>query len=151
MVLSEGIYTHIHAHTHTHTSYTKGGVCVGRCERRVPFCAIDVRLRSYGADGAAHSSYEFRRTLIGGPEYDPAAPVPAFLPTMWKLNKDMLFGSASINTPHQWESKYYQWVLNLKGLLFYGCVRAWVPSREVRMPSPCCRRQSLLALRGRVV
>jgi dolichyl-phosphate-mannose--protein O-mannosyl transferase len=77
-------------------------------------------LPRYGADGAAHSTSEFRRTLIGGPDYDASAPVPAFLPTMWRLNKDMLLGSASINTPHQWESKYYQWVLNLKGLLFYG-------------------------------
>lgn len=74
----------------------------------------------YGADGAAHSPLEFRQTLIGGPEYNASAPKPAFLSTMWKLNSDMLFGSASINTPHRWESKYYQWVLNLRGLLFYG-------------------------------
>jgi dolichyl-phosphate-mannose--protein O-mannosyl transferase len=31
-----------------------------------------------------------------------------------------LVGSASINTPHRWESKYYQWVTNARGLLYYG-------------------------------
>ncbi len=46
--------------------------------------------------------------------------IPNFVTRMWKLNSDMLFGSASISSEHQWESKYYQWVLNLRGLLYYG-------------------------------
>jgi dolichyl-phosphate-mannose--protein O-mannosyl transferase len=76
-------------------------------------------LSMYTAE-ANDTSLGYRRTLKGSPDYDPQASAPWFLPVMWKLNKDMLFGSASISTPHTWESKYYQWVLNLRGLMYYG-------------------------------
>jgi hypothetical protein len=55
--------------------------------------------------GDAHMSVEFQSHLIGSPHYDPEAPAIPFLNKVWALNKDMLLGSASISSVHQWESK----------------------------------------------
>lgn len=73
----------------------------------------------YSGQGDNYANVEFQRTLKGNHNYDPEAPFH-FFSSMFQLNKDMLFGSASISTPHAWESKYPQWVTNSRGVLYYG-------------------------------
>lgn len=82
--------------------------------------AVHFGVLTHSSQEAMRMPLEYQRTLIGNPAFEPNATFPAFLPLMWGLNKDMLFLSASISTPHQWESKYYQWVTNSRGLLYYG-------------------------------
>lgn len=70
--------------------------------------------------GAPFFPESFRRTLIGHPSYDPAATKPSFLWLFWYTNKTMLATNASIKTRHRWESYWYWWVVNWRGLLYFN-------------------------------
>jgi dolichyl-phosphate-mannose--protein O-mannosyl transferase len=87
----------------------------------------------------------FQQTLIGGPHYkvgsvvprspcrdaalsataacgrvscavQPNAPGMGFWELVWYINAEMLRASSSIAEPHEWESKHYQWILNIRGV-----------------------------------
>lgn len=68
--------------------------------------------------GSAFYPDEVKRTLIGHSLYDPDAVRPPFLKLFWLLNKTMLSANASISVRHAWESYWYQWVVNWRGLLY---------------------------------
>lgn len=60
----------------------------------------------------------FQKTLIGSDTYDPNAP---FYPLrfFYELNKEMLLANARISKRHAWESLWWEWPLNLRGLLYF--------------------------------
>lgn len=62
---------------------------------------------------------EFKKTLVGSPTYDPAAPKLPFLRKFLYLNRRMLSASANIKTRHHWESKWYQWIISKRGVLYH--------------------------------
>lgn len=62
----------------------------------------------------------FRKTLIGEPNYDPTATRDSFPSLFVYLNKYMLSANAGITTRHNWESYWYQWIVNWRGLLYYN-------------------------------
>ena len=71
-------------------------------------------------DGDAFMRIEFQRTLIGNANYDPLAPHPGFWASFYYLNGEMLSANARITVRHAWESYWYEWPLNLRGLLYYS-------------------------------
>ena len=70
--------------------------------------------------GVGFFTEEFRKTLVGEPNYDPNAKRESFLRLFWYLNKYMLSANAGITTRHNWESYWYQWIVNWRGLLYYN-------------------------------
>jgi dolichyl-phosphate-mannose--protein O-mannosyl transferase len=71
-------------------------------------------------DGDAFMKADFQRTLIGNSNYDPLAPHPGYWRTFFDLNQEMLRANARIDVRHNWESYWYEWPLNLRGLLYYS-------------------------------
>ncbi|KAI0559237.1 Dolichyl-phosphate-mannose--protein mannosyltransferase family GT39 [Gracilaria domingensis] len=62
----------------------------------------------------------FKATLIGEPNYDPEAKRDPFHKLFFYLNKYMFTANAGITTRHHWESYWYQWIVNWRGLLYYN-------------------------------
>ena len=63
---------------------------------------------------------EFQRTLVNNTNYDPLAPRPFVLDTFSQLNREMLAANARIELRHNWESLWWEWPLNLRGLLYFS-------------------------------
>lgn len=70
--------------------------------------------------GVGFFTEEFKQTLVGEPNYNPEATRDNFFKLFWYLNKYMLTANAGITTRHHWESYWYQWILNWRGLLYYN-------------------------------
>jgi dolichyl-phosphate-mannose--protein O-mannosyl transferase len=70
--------------------------------------------------GALFFPDKLHRTLLGHEVYDPSAAKPGFWWLFWYTNKTMLNANASIATRHHWESYWYWWVVNWRGLLYYN-------------------------------
>jgi dolichyl-phosphate-mannose--protein O-mannosyl transferase len=66
------------------------------------------------------SQVEFQRVLINNTNYDPLAPHPGYLTTFFQLNQEMLSANARIDVRHNWESVWWEWPLNLRGILYYS-------------------------------
>lgn len=70
--------------------------------------------------GSAFFPEDFRATLIGESNYDPAAVRKPFRKLIVYLNKYMFTANAGITTRHHWESYWYWWIINWRGLLYYN-------------------------------
>jgi dolichyl-phosphate-mannose--protein O-mannosyl transferase len=71
-------------------------------------------------DGDGFMPVEFQRTLINNTFYDVNAPKPPFLVNFMHLNKEMLLSNSRITQRHHWETLWWEWPLNLRGLLYYS-------------------------------
>lgn len=61
----------------------------------------------------------FKKTLVGGEHYDPKAKRRPFVSLFLYLNARMISSNASIKKRHSWESDWYQWIVNWRGVLYY--------------------------------
>lgn len=61
----------------------------------------------------------FRRALIGYNEYDPVAARAPFHQLFVYLNSRMVANDASTKRRHNWESKWFNWICNWRGVSFY--------------------------------
>lgn len=71
-------------------------------------------------EGDGFMPRKFRETLKGGKFYDPNASGPGFVRNFLYLNREMYSANARIKTRHHWESKWYQWIINQRGLLYFN-------------------------------
>jgi len=65
-------------------------------------------------------SEDYQKTLIGHPEFHEQRSAPAF---WWKFpmaNAEMFIVNKAITEPHHWGSRYNQWVVNSRGLAYWG-------------------------------
>eukprot|EP00300_Choanocystis_sp_HF-7_P014280 c18633_g1_i2.p1 GENE.c18633_g1_i2~~c18633_g1_i2.p1 ORF type:complete len:559 (+),score=128.69 c18633_g1_i2:41-1678(+) len=70
----------------------------------------------------------FRATLLGS-KIKWAGPKPSFSDNFWALNIEMFRANKNVNTPHHWQSYWYTWPLNLRG------IACWNGERQiVRQP-----------------
>lgn len=69
--------------------------------------------------GDGFMPHKFQQTLRGGKFYDPDASGPGFVRNFLYLNREMYSANARIKTRHHWESKWYQWIINQRGLLYF--------------------------------
>ena len=82
---------------------------------------------------------EFQRTIIGNPHYDASAPKPGFWGSFVYLNREMLRANASITQRHPWETVWWEWMLNLRGLLYYSYDKALTYTQGVYLLGECPR------------
>jgi dolichyl-phosphate-mannose-protein mannosyltransferase len=97
------------------------------------YFAEHFRIGRTTADGDAFMPYEFQRTIIGNQYYDPTLPAvtlydgrlgfgskPNFWETYFYLNAEMIRANARIEQRHAWESYWYEWPINARGILYYS-------------------------------
>lgn len=77
-------------------------------------------LLPYTGDGDGFMRVEFQKTLVNNTFYDATAPKPPFLVSFFQLNAEMLSANARITQRHHWESYWWEWPLNLRGILYYS-------------------------------
>lgn len=82
--------------------------------------AVHFSLLPNSGDGDAFMRIEFQRTLFNNSNYDPLAEHPGFFATFVQLNQEMLSANARIELRHNWESVWWEWPGNLRGLLYYS-------------------------------
>lgn len=81
---------------------------------------IHFKTLTHTGPGVGFFPHDFRATLIGESNYDPNAKRKPFFRLLWYLNKYMFTANAGITTRHHWESTWYQWIVNWRGLLYYN-------------------------------
>lgn len=82
--------------------------------------ALHFTLLPHSGQGDAFMTHEFQKSLIGGARYVKGFKGPGFVRNFLYLNKEMYTANAHIKTRHRWESKWYQWIINQRGLLYYN-------------------------------
>lgn len=93
--------------------------CVGISLYIVTFFVHFQTLQNTGP-GVGFFTEQFRRTLKGEDGYDPLAKRAPFAELFVYLNRYMFTANAGITTRHHWESYWYQWIFNIRGLLYYN-------------------------------
>lgn len=83
------------------------------------FFAIHFWLLPSSGEGDAFMPLDFQRTLRNNTHYVPGFRGPSFMRSFLYLNAEMYRANARIKTRHHWESKWYQWVINMRGLLYF--------------------------------
>lgn len=94
------------------------GIC-GLVVYVIPFYIIFRLSQSSGGKYDAFMPLHFKKTLLGSKEYDPTATRASFHRLFLYLNKRMVVSNANIKKRHNWESRWYHWVLNWRGVLYY--------------------------------
>ena len=77
-------------------------------------------LTRHGDGDEEFMSEQFQSTLLENKFYNPTARWEGFLYTFYELNKRMIVHNANILAPHPWMSSWWEWVLNLRGVAYYG-------------------------------
>lgn len=85
----------------------------------VLFYAIHFQMLPRAGEGDAFMPAEFQQTLLNNTHYIKGARGPGFVSNFIYLNLEMYRANARIKTRHHWESKWYQWVINQRGLLYF--------------------------------
>lgn len=77
-------------------------------------------LTRHGDGDSDFMNLAFQKTIKENPNYDPTAVWEGFWYTMVTLNIRMVVHNANILEPHPWQSKWHEWVFNLRGVSYYG-------------------------------
>lgn len=85
---------------------------------------LHFRILIYSGMGDPFMKLSFQRTLIGGKSYSPNAISDGFLHNFVFLNKQMYIANKGIKARHRWESRWWQWMINMRGLLYYNELNA---------------------------
>lgn len=70
--------------------------------------------------GDAFMPREFQRKLIGGKFSHEGGSRMGFVQSFTYLNREMYDANKRIKTRHTWESKWWQWIINKRGLLYFN-------------------------------
>lgn len=98
--------------------------------------------------GDGFMGMNFQKTLVGGQYYQKGYEGPGFLRNFLYLNWKMYTANAHIKTRHHWESKWYQWMINQRGLLYFSELdeESSKPQRIYLIVNPAVTVISLLSL-----
>jgi dolichyl-phosphate-mannose--protein O-mannosyl transferase len=77
-------------------------------------------LTRHGDGDDEFMSLQFQSTIKENKHYDPAAVWEGFWYTLVTLNIRMVVHNANILEPHPWQSKWWEWLFNLRGVSYYG-------------------------------
>lgn len=94
-----------------------------------------IMFRSLWKTGGKYDNFmpdHFKRTLIGGPMYDASAKRVWFVRLFLYMNARMVQSNANIKKRHSWESSWYQWIANWRGMLYYVLREEASEEREAR-------------------
>ncbi|KAA8499450.1 Dolichyl-phosphate-mannose--protein mannosyltransferase 4 [Porphyridium purpureum] len=81
---------------------------------------LHFRLLPRSGPGDGHMDLGFRRRLIGSDAYDATLRRRWFFIDFLELNARMYIANKNITGKHPWETKWYQWIVNARGLLYYA-------------------------------
>jgi dolichyl-phosphate-mannose--protein O-mannosyl transferase len=84
------------------------------------FFAVHFYLCVRTGDGDEFMTDRFKSTLLGNRMYKPGATWEGFWWNLFYLNNRMVVHNASILEPHPWQTAWWEWMLNLRGLLYYS-------------------------------
>lgn len=86
---------------------------------------IHFRMLPYSGTGDNFMSHEFQARLKGNSWYRHASvkQLPGFLQNFWYLNWEMLRANNGIEDRHVWESKWYEWLYNARGIIYWDAER----------------------------
>lgn len=73
-----------------------------------------------GGKGDRFMNAAFRKTLVGSPTYDAKAVKPSFLSSFVYLNRRMVASNAGISKKHTWQTRWYEWMVNVRGVLYFS-------------------------------
>lgn len=76
------------------------------------------RMLPNSGTGDAFMPLEFRKTLNGSAYYDGSHVGRSFVHNFRYLNWEMLRANSAIKERHPWESKWYEWLYNARGMLY---------------------------------
>lgn len=79
---------------------------------------LHFKLLPLSGEGDPFMTREFQATLPGNKYYSSNASRIPFLENFWYLNWEMLRANSAIETRHPWESKWYEWLYNARGVLY---------------------------------
>ena len=82
---------------------------------------LHFRFLPNSGSGDAFMTRSFRKTLSGSQIFDPymgEGKGPSFMENFSYLNKEMLRANREIQERHPWESKWYEWLYNARGILY---------------------------------
>lgn len=96
------------------------GVISGLIVYIIPFYIMFNLLWLSGGKYDKFMPLHFRRTLIGSSDYDELAARKSFIRLFLYLNRKMIASNAGIKKRHNWESYWYQWIVNWRGVLYYS-------------------------------
>lgn len=97
-------------------------VYAGVCGLTMYVMSFYVMFKALWHTGGKYDNFmplNFKKTLIGGEFYDPKAKRVSFLRLFIYLNRRMIQSNASIKKRHSWESDWYQWIVNWRGVLYF--------------------------------
>ncbi|RYY38594.1 hypothetical protein EON62_00340 [archaeon] len=63
-----------------------------------------------------------------------------------QLNVDMVRSNAGIDVRHNWETVWWEWPLNLRGILYYSVDRGHTYTEGVYLLGTLCARVSAAAM-----
>lgn len=83
---------------------------------------VHFKLLPKSGRGDAFMDINFQATLIGNKLYEEEEKAfgPGFLNNFVYLNAEMYVANKGIKARHRWESKWWQWIINQRGLLFHN-------------------------------
>lgn len=93
------------------------GMC-GLVVYAIPYY-IHFKLLIYSGTGDNFMEPSFRHCLLNNAGYDPKLVKPSFLYNFIYLNKRMFISNKGISDTHHWASKWYQWIVNWRGVLYF--------------------------------
>lgn len=73
-----------------------------------------------GGKGDRFMNAAFRKALVGSPTYDPKAVKPGFWSSFVYLNRRMVASNAGISKKHTWQTRWYEWMVNVRGVLYFS-------------------------------
>lgn len=73
-----------------------------------------------GGKGDRFMNAAFRKALVGSPTYDPKAVKPGFWSSFVYLNRRMVASNAGISKKHTWQTRWYEWIVNMRGVLYFS-------------------------------
>lgn len=113
--------------------------------------AVHFSLLPNAGDGDGFMPVSFQSTLRNNSHYKPGARGPGFVRNLVWLNGEMYRANARIKTRHHWESKWYQWVVNQRGLLYFDeAVGGGKRSRIYLIVNPAVSVAALFAVVGTI-
>lgn len=94
----------------------------GVCGLAVYVLSFFVMFKALWKTGGKYDNFmpmHFKKTLIGSEHYDAAAKRVSFPRLFVYLNRRMIASNANIKKRHSWESDWYQWIVNWRGVLYF--------------------------------
>lgn len=102
----------------------------------IAFFMVHFWLLPNSGEGDAFMPREFQQTLVNNSHYNSNAPGMGFFTSFVYLNAEMYRANARIKTRHHWESKWYQWIVNQRGLLYFDEPKMELISRIYLIVNP---------------